>query len=75
MSALRESPIDNGDRLIYNVDMRLIHWGEMPERFPQEALGHNSNAVDRAYAKRALMKIPSLEEYEKPIGVKTASRV
>jgi len=35
-----------------------------PERFAQEALGHNSKAVHRAYAKRALMKIPSLEEYE-----------
>src|SRR5580658_5482223 len=37
----------------------------MPERFAQEALGHNSKAVHRAYAKRALMKIPSLEDYEK----------
>jgi integrase len=36
-----------------------------PERFAQEALGHNSKAVHRAYAKRAQMKIPSLEEYEK----------
>src|ERR1039457_771058 len=36
-----------------------------PERFAQEALGHNSKAVHRAYAKRALMKIPSLKEYEK----------
>jgi integrase len=36
----------------------------MPERFAQEALGHNSKAVHRAYAKRALVKIPSLEEYE-----------
>ena len=35
-----------------------------PERFAQEALGHNSKAVHRAYAKRALMKLPSLEEYE-----------
>ena len=35
-----------------------------PERFAQEALGHNSKAVHRAYAKRALMKIPSLEDYE-----------
>jgi hypothetical protein len=30
----------------------------MPERFAQEALGHNSRAVDRAYAKRALVKVP-----------------
>ena len=35
-----------------------------PERFAQEALGHNSKAVHRAYAKRASVKIPSLEEYE-----------
>ena len=36
-----------------------------PERFAQEALGHNSKAVHRAYAKRALMKLPSLEDYER----------
>jgi integrase len=36
-----------------------------PERFAQEALGHNSKAVHRTYAKRALVRIPSLEEYEK----------
>lgn len=35
-----------------------------PERFAQEALGHNSKAVHRAYAKRALMRIPSLQDYE-----------
>jgi integrase len=35
-----------------------------PERFAQEALGHNSKAVHRAYAKHALMNIPSLEDYE-----------
>jgi len=35
-----------------------------PERFAQEALGHNSKAVHRAYAKRALVKIPALEDYE-----------
>jgi integrase len=46
-----------------------------PLRFAQEALGHNSKAVHRAYAKRALVKIPSLEEYEKrnePSAVPTA---
>ncbi len=42
----------------------------LPERFAQEALGHNSKAVHRAYAKRALMKIPSLEDYEKRIAAK-----
>ena len=35
-----------------------------PERFAQEALGHNSKAVHRAYAKKAKMKLPSLEDYE-----------
>jgi hypothetical protein len=33
------------------------------ERFAQEALGHNSKAVHRAYAKRALMKLPSLGKW------------
>ncbi|MGH7980689.1 MAG: hypothetical protein ACREE6_15030, partial [Limisphaerales bacterium] len=41
-----------------------------PERFAQEALGRNSKAVHRAYAKRALMKIPSLEDYEQRAAVK-----
>lgn len=36
-----------------------------PERFAQEALGHNSKAVHRAYAKRASVRIPSLDEYER----------
>ncbi len=40
----------------------------MPERFAQEALGHNSKAVHRAYAKRAQMRIPSLEDYEKKMA-------
>ena len=38
-----------------------------PERFAQEALGHNSAAVHRAYAKKAQVKLPSLEEYENKI--------
>jgi integrase len=42
----------------------------MPERFAQEALGHNSKAVHCAYAKRALMKIPSLQEYEENLPKK-----
>src|ERR1039457_1467871 len=41
-----------------------------PERFAQEALGHNSKAVHRAYAKRALMKIPSPEDYEQQAATK-----
>jgi integrase len=35
-----------------------------PERFAQEALGHNSKAAHRAYAKNAHMKLPALEDYE-----------
>jgi integrase len=37
----------------------------MPERFAQAALGHNSKAIHRAYAKKAEIIAPSLEEYEK----------
>jgi integrase len=36
-----------------------------PERFAQEALGHNSKAVHRAYAKKAQVTLPPLEEFEK----------
>lgn len=36
-----------------------------PERFAQEALGHNSKAVHRAYARHAQVTLPSLEQYEK----------
>jgi integrase len=35
-----------------------------PQRFAQEALGHNSRAVHEAYAKGALVVLPALEEYE-----------
>jgi len=35
-----------------------------PERHAQSNLGHGSKAVARAYAKRAKVKAPSLEEYE-----------
>jgi integrase len=35
-----------------------------PERFAMENLGHNSNAVHRAYARRAQVELPSLSEYE-----------
>jgi hypothetical protein len=40
-----------------------------------QALGHNSKAVHRAYAKRALMKIPSLEDYEERASEKPTLRV
>jgi len=36
-----------------------------PERFAQEALGHNSKAVHRAYARKAKVLIPAMEDYEK----------
>jgi hypothetical protein len=38
---------------------------EYPERFAQEAPGRNSKAVHRAYARRAQVKLPSLESYER----------
>lgn len=38
-----------------------------PERFAMENLGHNSKAVHRAYARKAQVQLPSLEEYEKKI--------
>ena len=36
----------------------------MPERFAQAALGHNSKSIHRAYAKKAVIIAPSLEDYE-----------
>jgi len=36
-----------------------------PERFAQLALGHNSKAVHRSYAKKAQVTLPPLEEFEK----------
>ena len=36
-----------------------------PERYAQEAFGHTSAAVHRAYAKGAKVNIPSLDEYER----------
>jgi integrase len=36
-----------------------------PERFAQQALGHNSKAVHRAYAKHAEVTVPSLDDWEK----------
>jgi integrase len=35
-----------------------------PERFAQEALGHNSTAIHRAYAKGATVDVPPLDEFE-----------
>jgi len=36
-----------------------------PERFAQQALGHNSRAVHRAYAKHAEVTAPSLADWKK----------
>jgi integrase len=36
-----------------------------PERFAQEALGHNSKAVHRFYSRKAKVELPSLGEYER----------
>jgi integrase len=36
----------------------------MSERFAQAALGHDSKAVHRAYAKKAIIIVPSLEDYQ-----------
>jgi site-specific recombinase XerD len=43
----------------------------MPERFAQAALGHNSKAIHRAYAKKAVIIAPSLEDYEKKAAALT----
>jgi integrase len=36
-----------------------------PERFAQEALGHRSKAVHRAYARNAQVTLPALEDFER----------
>ena len=63
---------------IYGVTLHSYRyaWAERaktagyPERFAQMALGHNSKAVHRAYAKAARVTLPPLEEYE--VGKPTA---
>lgn len=44
-----------------------------PERFAQEALGHNSKAVHRAYARKAKLVVPTLEDYEKRLAAAGAA--
>jgi hypothetical protein len=39
-------------------------WG-YPERFAQQALGHNSKAVHHAYSKNAEVTVPSPDDWEK----------
>jgi len=36
-----------------------------PERFAMQALGHTSKAVHRAYARKAQVTVPALEDFEK----------
>jgi len=43
-----------------------------PERYALEALGHQSKAVHRAYAKKAQVTIATLEEYEKRAAAASA---
>ena len=43
-----------------------------PERFAQEALGHNSKAVHRAYARKAQVVIPTLEDFERRMATASA---
>src|SRR5262245_16755761 len=38
-----------------------------PERYAQQALGHASAAIHRAYAKKARVELPPLEEFEKRV--------
>ena len=51
-----------------------------PERFAQQALGHNSKAVHPAYSKHAEVIVPSLDDWEKqwknnPYGMKQPNKV
>lgn len=46
-----------------------------PERFAQEALGHNSKAVHRAYARRAQVIVPPLSVFERQLGGGQATEI
>ena len=49
-----------------------------PERFAMQALGHSSKAIHRAYSKKALVRLPSLEEYERkivPMSITSAQEI
>jgi integrase len=47
-----------------------------PERFAQQALGHNSKAVHRAYAKHAEVTVPSLADCRRwRIGKRTGRKI
>jgi integrase len=42
-----------------------------PERFAMQNLGHGSNAISRAYAKKAKVMLPPLEDYERNAATET----
>ena len=44
-----------------------------PMRFAQEALGHNSKAVHAAYASKAEVKVPSLDQWEQEMNAKVVT--
>lgn len=46
-------------------DFRPDLLARFTERFAQQALGHNSKAVHRAYAKHAEVTVPSLADWER----------
>jgi integrase len=48
----------------YAWEERALKCG-YPERFAQQALGHNSKAVHHAYSKHAEVTVPSLDDWEK----------
>jgi hypothetical protein len=48
--------------------------GGGPERFAQQALGHNSRAVHHAYSRRAEVTVPSLDDWEKQWKERPAAR-
>jgi integrase len=64
---------------VYGVSLHSYRysWAERakaagyPERFAQEALGHNSRAIHRAHARKAQVILPPLEEYEQKIVLLT----
>lgn len=41
-----------------------LKWG-YPERFAQQALGHNCKAVHHAFSKNTEITVPSLDDWEK----------
>jgi site-specific recombinase XerD len=45
-----------------------------PERFAQQALGHNSKAVHHAYSKHAEVTVPSLDDWEKSFRTGTIAK-